>query len=306
MKSDKSIAIILSILSAMFFSATFVGNRLISVEGGHWIWSTSLRFFWMIPILLILVGFRNNIRPVFEEIKKKPLQWIIWSSVGFGICNALLTFSVAYAPSWLVAGTWQVTIIAGMLMSPFINKTSYKETFSAKTLFFSLIILIGVCFMQINQAKNISISEILIYIVPILLSAFSYPLGNRMMMKVTDGKLNSVQRTLGMTIASLPFLILLSIYGASVGELPTENQIYQTLLVAICAGIIATVLFFMATDRVRKDEKALASVEAVQSSEVMFALIGEIVILGIALPDNYSIFGMGLIILGMALHSLKK
>ncbi len=306
MKSDKSIAIALSLLSASFFSATFVGNRFISVSGGHWIWSTSLRFFWMLPILLIFVGFRKNLTPVLIEIKKKPLQWIIWSTVGFGLCNILLTYSVTHAPSWLVAGTWQITIIGGILMAPFINKTSYKDTFSAQTLFFSLIILVGVFFMQINQAQEISVKDVILNIIPIIIAAFAYPLGNRKMMQVTDGKLNAIQRTLGMTIASMPFLIIMSIYSVSVGELPKESQYLQTLIVAVCAGIIATILFFMATDKVRKDEGALASVEAVQSSEVVFALIGEILILGIALPDTYSIIGIFLVILGMALHSFKK
>ncbi|MEH6658406.1 multidrug resistance efflux transporter family protein [Leeuwenhoekiella marinoflava] len=42
--------------------------------------------------------------------------------------------------------------------------------------------------------------------------------------------------------------------------------------------VIAIVLFFMATYRVLKNEKALAFVEATQSAEVLFALIGEILI----------------------------
>lgn len=85
-----------------------------------------------------------------------------------------------------------------------------------------------------------------------------------------------------------------------------ETQVYQTLLIAICSGVIATVLFFKATDSVRNDEKALASVEATQSAEVIFALIGEILILKIALPDIYSIIGIVLVVTGMMLHSLGK
>lgn len=306
MKSDKSIAICLGLLSALFFAVTFVFNRLMSVEGGHWIWSASLRFFWMVPFLLILVLFRKNLKPLIIEMKKRPWQWILWSTIGFGFFYALLTFSATYGPSWLVASTWQVTIIAGMLISPIINKTSFKKTLSFQALAFSLIILLGILIMQISQAKSISINELILGIIPVLIAAFAYPIGNRKMMQVTNGKLNAMQRTLGMTIASLPFWILLSVYGITINELPNELQVYQTLIVAICSGVIATVLFFMATDRVQKDEKALASVEATQSAEVLFALIGEIIILKIHLPDIYSIIGIVLVIIGMMLHSLKK
>ena len=60
MKSNKSLAIALGLLSALFFAVTFVFNRLMAIQGGHWIWSASLRFFWMTPILLLLVLFRKK------------------------------------------------------------------------------------------------------------------------------------------------------------------------------------------------------------------------------------------------------
>lgn len=306
MKSNKSIAILLGLFSALFFAATFVLNRLMSVDGGHWIWSSSLRFFWMVPFLLILVLFRKNLKPLLIEMRKKPWQWVLWSTIGFGVFYAPLTFAAAYGPSWLVASTWQITIVAGMLISPIINKVSFRKTISLQTLAFSLIILLGILIMQISQAKSISTTELLLGTIPVLIAAFAYPLGNRKMMHVTNGKLNAIQRTLGMTLASLPFWILLSIYGVTINELPNEPQIYQTLIVAICSGVIATVLFFKATDKVQKDEKALASVEATQSAEVLFALVGEIIILKIHLPDVYSVIGIILVIIGMMLHSFKK
>ncbi|WP_417590396.1 multidrug resistance efflux transporter family protein [Owenweeksia hongkongensis] len=305
MKSNKSVAILLGVLSALFFAVTFVLNRLMSVDGGHWIWSSSLRFFWMVPFLFVLVLVRKNLKPLLLEMRNKPWQWILWSTIGFGVFYAPLTFAAAYGPSWLVASTWQVTIVAGMLISPIINKTSFKKNISLQALAFSLVILLGILIMQISQAKSISTTELLLGTIPVLIAAFAYPLGNRKMMQVTNGKLNAIQRTLGMTLASLPFWILLSAYGIAINELPNEPQVYQTLVVAICSGVIATVLFFMATDKVQKDEKALASVEATQSAEVLFALVGEILILKIHLPDIYSNIGIALVIIGMMLHSFK-
>jgi hypothetical protein len=45
MKSNKQIALLLGIAASFFFAITFVVNRLISLNGGSWIWSASLRFF---------------------------------------------------------------------------------------------------------------------------------------------------------------------------------------------------------------------------------------------------------------------
>ncbi|MFC5682967.1 DMT family transporter [Flavobacterium sp. MAHUQ-51] len=306
MKSNKSLAIALGLLSALFFAVTFVFNRLMAIQGGHWIWSASLRFFWMTPILLLLVLFRKKLKFLINEMSLNLGQWILWSSIGFGLFYSLLTFAAAYGPSWLVASTWQITIIAGMFIAPLINKTSFKSSISLPILLFSLIILSGIVIMQISQAQSVSTQEILLGTLPVVIAAFAYPLGNRKMMQITNGKLNALERTLGMTLASLPFWFGLSLYGFTINELPSIPQLGQTLVVALCSGVIATVLFFMATDKVQKEEKALASVEATQSAEVLFALLGEILLLKIHLPDLYSIIGIVLVIIGMLLHSLKK
>ncbi|WP_417886937.1 hypothetical protein [Zunongwangia sp.] len=69
MKSDKSAALFIGVLSDLFFAVTFVFNRLMSVDGGHWVWSSSLRFFWMItPLLFALVYFRKNLKTLLGEM----------------------------------------------------------------------------------------------------------------------------------------------------------------------------------------------------------------------------------------------
>ncbi|MCL4122047.1 UNVERIFIED_CONTAM: hypothetical protein GTU68_010661 [Idotea baltica] len=277
-----------------------------AVEGGSWIWSASLRFYFMVPLLLIIVGKRGNLQPLMREMKSDPWQWLLWSTIGFGIFYGGITFASNYGPSWLVASTWQVVIIAGILLAPLINKKDAESKISPRAIFFSLIILSGVALMQISQATAISLESMFLGTVPVLIAAFAYPLGNRMMMKVTGGRIDSYQRTLGMTLASLPFWILLSTIGLLTVPNPSTAQIYQTLIVAICSGVIATSLFFRATDLARNDAKLLASVESTQAAEVIFAVIGEIILLQSELPDIYSIIGMCLVILGMILHSVKR
>ncbi|GAA4323918.1 hypothetical protein GCM10023149_25180 [Mucilaginibacter gynuensis] len=161
--------------------------------------------------------------------------------------------------------------------------------------------------MQVRHAQIIPAENILKGVTPVIIAAFAYPLGNRKMMQLTNGRLNVYQRVLGMILCSMPFWFILNIYEIVVARsTPSVDQYLQTLVVAVFSGVLATILFFSATDKARADEKQLAAVEATQSTEVLFALIGEVVILGSALPDAYGVAGIALVMLGMTLHSLKS
>ncbi|MBT2641275.1 multidrug resistance efflux transporter family protein [Bacillus sp. ISL-41] len=303
--------ILLGILAAFFFAFTFVLNQSMELSGGSWIWSASLRYIFMVPFLLAIVSARKNLKPLLMNIKHNPIPWFLWSFVGFVLFYAPLTYAAAYSPGWLIAGTWQVTIISGALLSPLF----YERTLTNQGLVFirakipfkglgmSVIILAGILLMQFEHARHIPIEMVMLGVIPVLIASFAYPLGNRKMMEVTSGKLDAYQRVLGMTLASLPFWLLLALYGLLTEGVPTVNQSFQSLLVAMTSGVIATVLFFKATDLVSGNMQKLAAVEATQSMEVLFALAGEFFILSLPLPSLLSWVGIILIMLGMALHS---
>ena len=97
--------------------------------------------------------------------------------------------------------------------------------------------------------------------------------------------------------------LLRLIYGLLRSGIPNNNQIIQSFIVALFSGIIATWLFFKATDLVRKDMKKLAAVESTQSGEIVFSVLGEIILLGGAFPDIFAIFGLFIVIFGMIIHS---
>ena len=272
------------------------------LEGGSWVWSSSLRFFFMLPILFIIVGYKRNIKPVLIHMKRYPVPWIVWSTVGFGLFYAPLTFGTVYAPGWLVAATFQLSIVARSLLVPFINKTN--RSIPIQSVIISFIIVIGVILMQVEHASRVALSALILTIIPLVISSVSYPLGNRKMMQLVNGELNTFQRILGMTIASIPFWIILSIYGSVTYGAPTQSQVIQTFIVAISSGIIATVLFFYATELVQDDNHKLAGVEATAAGEVIFALIGEIILLGALFPNVVSTIGIILVISGILLHSL--
>ncbi|TDL76715.1 multidrug resistance efflux transporter family protein [Rhodococcus qingshengii] len=303
--------ILLGILAAFFFAFTFIINRSMELDGGSWIWSASLRYFFMIPPLLLLVYARKNLKPLLVEMKNNPRSWLLWSFVGFGLFYGPICFSAAYAPGWLIASTWQITIISGSLLAPLFFETvmtkkgpiQVKGRIPFKGMAMSLIILLGIILMQLEQASSLTPIEVLLGVVPVIIASFAYPLGNRKMMDVCVGRLDVFQRVLGMTLASMPLWIVLAIYGLFTVGPPSMGQSIQSGLVAITSGVIATILFFQATDLVRGNMQKLGNVEATQSMEVLFALIGELMLLKAAFPSMISWTGMILVMAGMMLHS---
>jgi drug/metabolite transporter (DMT)-like permease len=233
--------VLLGVLSAIFFAVTFILNRAMDLDGGNWIWSASLRYFFMVPFLLFIVMGRKNLTPLLVELKSRPVTWLLWSTIGFGLFYGPICFSAAYAPGWLIAATWQITIISGSLLAPLFHEMVLKERgvveekgkIPFKGLLMSLIILFGIILMQVEQANYLTDMELALGIIPVILATFAYPLGNRKMMDVCAGRLDVFQRVLGMTLASLPFWIILSIYGLFTIGPPSSNQTIQSGLVAI-------------------------------------------------------------------------
>jgi protein-S-isoprenylcysteine O-methyltransferase Ste14 len=189
--------------------------------------------------------------------------------------------------------------------NPFIlreNSIKIRKRIPLKGLLMSIIILLGVVLMQFEHANQLSPLAVWLGIVPVIIASFAYPLGNRKMMELCEGRLDAYQRVLGMTLASLPLWIVLSICGFLTAGLPSGGQISQSVIVAVCSGVIATVLFFSATDLARGNMQQLAVVEATQSTEVLFVVAGELM-LGSSLPTMLSMIGMLVVMIGMILHS---
>lgn len=304
--------ILLGVCSALFFAVTFVLNRRMELSGGSWAWSSSLRYIFTLPFLLALVAGRGRLRPLLREMALRPWSWLLWGTVGFGLFYAPITFAAAYAPGWLTAGTWQITIISGSLLAPLFvtsvqgpNGTeSRRGQIPLRGLALSLIILAGVALLQLEHAQKLSASQVWLGILPVLVASFAYPLGNRKTMELCGGRLDVFQRILGMTLASLPFWLAVALLGWADSGPPSGSQMGQSLIVALSSGIVATVLFFRATDMVRHSMTGLAAVEATQSLEVLFALLGEMLVLSSPAPALVSWMGIAVIIAGMVLHSL--
>jgi drug/metabolite transporter (DMT)-like permease len=306
--------IVLGVLSSFFFAFTFVLNRMMSVHGGSWLWSASLRYLFMLPFLLAIVAMRGNLWSLFAQMRERPWAWLLWSTVGFGLFYGPLCMAALYSPAWLVAATWQCTIVAGSLLVPLFHEhletrtgvVKVRKRIPLKGLAVSSIILVGIVLVEVQRAGEVPWRDLLLGGVPVLVAAFAYPLGNRKMMELCSGRVDTVQRVLGMTLASLPLWLILGLYALFRVGPSGIGQTTQSLVVAVFSGVIATILFFYATDLTKGNVHQLAAVEATQSGEVVFALMGELLLLPGTAVSGVALAGIGIIIIGIVLHSFSS
>ena len=287
------------IAGSFFFAFTFILNRSMHLSGGSWVWSASLRYLFTLPILAVIIWKKGGFKRIHGAIAQKPGKWLLWSTVGFGLFYAPLSFAGDYGESWLIAATWQVTIVMGVLLTPL-----FRQRVPVKNLAASGIILVGVFLLQTRNLEHLKLHATLLAVLPILAAAVAYPLGNRKMMEVGEGRLSTLERTYGMTLCSMPLWLILAVFGTAAVGLPSPGQTAQAFCVALFSGVAATLLFFRATDLVKSNQKQLAVVESTQAGEVIFTLLGGTLFLGDALPDRMGAAGIALIVCGMILNSM--
>ena len=299
----------IGVLSGLFFSTTFVLNRLMSLAGGHWVWTASLRYLFMLVLLFFWFLFSANLpllRELLQIYRRHLLFWTFTGTVGFGFFYALISYSASFSPGWVIATTWQTTIVATPIVL-----LGFKKKVPGRALFFSLLIFGGVVLANVSQAETTSIRDVLMGGVPVLIAAFCYPLGNQlvwevqnpgqmMLPKIESPALNRpFAKVLLMTLGSIPFWLVLVLVCHP--PLPAESQVVQTAMVALFSGIIATSLFLYARQMAR-DPYELSAVDATQASEVIFALLGEVIFLHAAMPNAFGIAGIILTIAGLFLY----
>lgn len=116
----------------------------------------------------------------------------------------------------------------------------------------------------------------------------------------TDLLQNAFNKVWLMTLGSLPFWLVLGVVIHP--ELPDSSQIFNTLLVALLAGVAATSIFLYAREQAQTSSE-VAGVDSTQASEVIFALIGGMILLNNVLPPMMGLIGIVLIIIGLILFA---
>ena len=300
-----AVLIALGLCSGLFFSSTFVLNRLMSLEGGHWIWSASLRYVFMILFLLIVIRFVQGRKTLQELLKLFFEHWLFWTvagSIGFGCFYALLCFSADYAPAWVIAATWQLTIIASLFVLML-----FGRHFPKRIWLFSAIIVVGVGLINTSHISVFHFDEFVKGAFPVLIAAFCYPFGNQLVWESKHGHRyfpkidsplvdNAFNKVLLLSLGSLPFWLVLILFINP--PMPSTGQVLNTSLVALLSGLVATTLFLLARHQAHKSSE-LAAVDATQASEVIFALLGEMLFLGAKLPNAQAWFGISLVFVGL-------
>lgn len=296
---------LIGLAAGLFFSTTFILNRAMSLGGGHWYWSAALRYLYMALLLsfgLFALKGPGYLGRILAEFIRHGLFWVLSGSIGFGCFYALLCFAADFAPGWVIATTWQLTIIATLLVLH-----CFGGRFSKKIWFYALVVFAGVSLVNLSHLHTGDLRPLLLGALPVLLAAFCYPLGNQLVWEAShgnprlpriDGQLiaNSFTKVLLLSLGSLPFWALL--YLCTAPPPPASGQLINAGLVALFSGVIATTLFLHARGHADNASK-LAAVDATQSSEVLFALIGEILFLHASLPDLTGCVGVCITIVGL-------
>ncbi|BCU77721.1 multidrug resistance efflux transporter family protein [Luteolibacter sp. LG18] len=297
----------LGMVAAAFFSVSFVISRQMAEANGHWAWTAALRFLMMLPMLFGILLVRRKWGEFWETWKAAPLGWIVWGTVGCGIFYAALVAACAISPAWVVAGSWPVAIVIGIVLAPFLY-TDHRRHIPRRALVYSSLIVVGVMLLQVGEARSMDWRAVVAGLVLVLASATAHPIGNRMSMQLMEKRHlrpDAVIRLTALTVGSLPGWLILCVWGYFRAGWPPPDQLTGSLVVAVC-GVIATPVFYGATQLVSRDPEALAAVEATQAAEILFTLVFEAILIGIRPPDAFGITGLVVIISGILLHAAPK
>jgi drug/metabolite transporter (DMT)-like permease len=301
-------AVALGLISTVFFSMTFVLNRkLVVTQGdGSWAWGVILRYLFTFLLLTPIVLLGNGVGNLPQELRRHWWHWLVWSVVGFGVFGIFLTWAASSGPAWLVAGGWQITIIAGPLLATVIYKDNRRHL-AFGPLSLGLLIVGGVLAMEYSQAEGsgLRMSQ-LIPFMAVVIAAFAYPLGNRMLLLHLERcgcQLSTIQRVFGMTLVSLCLWLPMAVATWKLLGPPRLEEVLLGGGVALFSGVIGTTMFFAATALVQQDRVGMAAVEAMQGGEILFSVLLGSLLLGEAWPRPLGIIGAILIIVAIVLFN---
>lgn len=231
------VLLFLGMLSALFFSTTFLLNRMMSLAHGHWIWSASLRYFFMIAMVALVIVFWEGVptlKGVLALFRRFWRFWIVAGSIGFGGFYAFLCYAADFAQGWVVATTWQVTVIASLVVL-----IAFGKRFAKRIWFFCALILLGVTLVNLASITHFNWNELLKGFLPVLAAAFCYPIGNQLVWEAKhqthswiphiDDPLmhNAFHKVLLLSLGSVPFWLVLIVCGNSAAALDFASREYR-------------------------------------------------------------------------------
>lgn len=202
-----------------------------------------------------------------------------------------------------------------------------------------MIVFIGVVLANVGEGLRHSTSQgtdwhalLLFGALPAFIASFCFPLGNQLIWQAAQPKGDSTHHTKEMSNATSKLLQkvpqvtspLLSnplhkVWLMSLGSLPmwlvlgfmvqppapSVSQMTISFLVALMAGVLGTTTFLHARS-LAKQPQQLAAVDATQGSEIIFALLGGMLLLHTPMPSGLSFVGIALVIIGLVLFAKQR
>ena len=114
---------------------------------------------------------------------------------------------------------------------------------------------------------------------------------------------NPLHKVWLMSLGSLPMWLVLGVMVRP--PAPSVSQITISFLVALMAGVLGTTTFLHARS-LAKQPQQLAAVDATQGSEIIFALLGGMLLLHTPMPSGLSFVGIALVIIGLVLFAKQR
>lgn len=335
--------IVWGLIASAFFSTSFVLYQLMSVQGGHWFWSASFRCFFMWLLLSVFILLQNKLNPskLLALCKLFASHWQFWcvtGGIGLGTYG-LLAFAADYAQAWVIAATYLFTVVASLVVLSF-----FGQSFQKKVIVYSVIVFIGVVLANVGEGLRHSTSQgtdwhalLLFGALPAFIASFCFPLGNQLIWQAGQPKEDSTHPTHAiskaaselatskllkkvpqvtspllsnplhkvwlMSLGSLPMWLVLGFLVQP--PAPSVSQITISFLVALMAGVLGTTTFLHARS-LAKQPQQLAAVDATQGSEIIFALLGGMLLLHTPMPSGLSFVGIALVIIGLVLFAKQR
>jgi len=334
--------IVWGLIASAFFSTSFVLYQLMSVQGGHWFWSASFRCFFMWLLLSVFILLQNKLNPskLLALGKLFVSHWQFWcvtGGIGLGTYG-LLAFAADYAEGWVIAATYLFTVVASLVVLSF-----FGQSFQKKVIVYSVIVFIGVVLANVGEGLRHSTSQgtdwhalLLFGALPAFIASFCFPLGNQLIWQAAQPKGHSTHPTDAiskaannetskllqkvpqvtspllsnplhkvwlMSLGSLPMWLVLGFLVQP--PAPSVSQMTISFLVALMAGVLGTTTFLHARS-LAKQPQQLAAVDATQGSEIIFALLGGMLLLHTPMPSGLSFVGIALVIIGLVLFAKQR
>lgn len=335
--------IVWGLIASAFFSTSFVLYQLMSVQGGHWFWSASFRCFFMWLLLSVFILLQNKLNPskLLELCKLFASHWQFWcvtGGIGLGTYG-LLAFAADYAEGWVIAATYLFTVVASLVVLSF-----FGQSFQKKVIVYSVIVFIGVVLANVGEGLRHSTSQgtdwhalLLFGALPAFIASFCFPLGNQLIWQAAQPKggtthpthaiskatselatskllkkvpqvtspllSNPLHKVWLMSLGSLPMWLVLGVMVQP--PAPSVSQMTISFLVALMAGVLGTTTFLHARS-LAKQPQQLAAVDATQGSEIIFALLGGMLLLHTPMPSGLSVMGIALVIIGLVLFAKQR